>query len=499
MKKALFFGSFRPGGGGFSTFEVLIAFALLVVSIAIAAEMVFGGVLVSYGFHARNQATRLAAHALEVARATVSMNPASVVAVSDSITIASTTYTRRVGVRAVSQCSLSATSSVTWSEGLLRAHTFWLETVLLDVQGVLLRGGDCDTAVIDGDWTNYQIIAQGVLPVGKPTTIDVLDGVIYMGSSVSPYLFIADARAVRSGDSIEFVSFANNFKLPQHIVSLDVVRQRSPSGESGVYVYAAMNTPQEQLQVIDVTDIHNPVLIARRSLQGVSVTGSEPMGHRILYYAPRVYISTKYTAGPELHTFDVSDPHSPVELGGGVELGTTVNALALQTRVVEGEQKRFLYAATSQLHSEVRVFDVTDSLGDGSVGEILAATVDLPGSQNAQSLFILGEALYVGRASTPSGPDLYVFSMSNPFHGLLEQASEDIGTGVMSLAVVSKRIFMLTSKVMKEMQTWNYDDEFTLESSRSVPGAMIGGFDLERGRLYVTGQGTSSVQIVTAQ
>lgn len=492
MKKGLFFGSLQARAQGFSTIEVLIAFALLVMSISIAAEIVFGGMLVSYGARAKNQALQLSAHALYtmmVARV------ASIEDASEVMTIASTTYTRRMELHADAPCAVSATSSVAWVEGALRPRNLSIRTTVYDVQKLLASGGDCETAADLGDWSRPAVLAQGTLPLGKPTAIDVLDGVIYMGGSVAPYLFISNARAVHAGDALSFVSFENNFSLPEHIVFLDVVQQRNTDGDMKTYVYAALNASQEQLHVIDVTDIRNPITIARRSLRNVSTTGSEPMGHRLVYSAPRVYVTTKYTAGPELHVFDVSDPNFPTELGSGFEVGATVNALAVQEQIIQGVRKRFLYTATSQLHSEVRVFDVTDVPEQGSVSEVLAATVDLPGSQNAQSIAMLGDMLYVGRASTPAGPDLYIFSATNPTAGLHELASQDINTGVMGLIAMRSRVFLLTSKVTKELQIWNYGSAFSTESLHAVLGAMVGGFDYERGRLYATGQGTSSVQI----
>lgn len=452
----------------------------------------------SYSTHSKNQAFRIAAHSLDTTRAVDSLTSTSLVQVSKSSVIASTAYTPRMDIRVETPCVALATSSVAWVEGS-RSKDIQIGAAIYDLQRLLFLGGDCEISVDVGDWSRPLPLAQGVLPKGKPTAVDVLNEVLYLGGSVAPYLFISDTRSVSDGETISFVSFVNNLSLPEHIAFLDVARQRHSSGDTKTYLYAAINAPQEQLYVMDVTDIYNPTIVARRSLRNVSPTGSEPMGHRLVYYASRVYITTKYTAGPELHIFDVSDPYNPTELGSGVEVGATINALAIQERFIRGVKRRFLYTATSQLHNEVRVFDVTDPFNSGAVSEVLAATVDLSGSQNAQSLFILGDLLYVGRASTPTGPDLYAFSITDPTAGLSEVMSQDVGTGVMGLVATHSRMWLLTSKVTKELQVWGYGREFSIASLYAMSGAAVGGFDYERGRLYITGQGTSSVQILVGE
>jgi hypothetical protein len=156
--------------------------------------------------------------------------------------------------------------------------------------------------------------------------------------------------------------------------------------------------------------------------------------------------------------------------------------------------------ATSQLSGELKVYEVTDPHNTGAAVEVAAARQDMVGAQNGMSVYIVGTRLYVGRASTPSGPELYIFDASNPTESLSLLASQDVAGGVHSIVVAGNVAFITTSKSKNEVQVWDISTSpITLVSVHTLAGAMIGGLDYWGGVLYATGQGSSSIEILSNQ
>jgi len=122
----------------------------------------------------------------------------------------------------------------------------------------------------------------------------------------------------------------------------------------------------------------------------------------------------------------------------------------------------------------------------------------LPGAQDGQSVYIVGNKLYFGRQSTPSGPDFYVFNISNPTVGLAQLGSQDIGTGVIGIRVVGSLGFFVTPKVSKEFQVWNISNSasVSLIKEYNFGNVVSQGIDYEPDFVYATGQSTPNFQIL---
>jgi type II secretory pathway pseudopilin PulG len=351
-------------------------------------------------------------------------------------------------------------------------------------------GGDCDIDAPSASWQKPQIVSSTTISQGKPTAIDVLNGVVYLAATSSPYFYIVDHGSL--------VQFVNGFSAGGIINSLDAVELRNFSGVSRTYVFAAMSSTSSQLKVIDVTDVHSPAVVATRTLSSC-VTGSFPQGWRVFYYGNSLYLTTRETAGPEFHIFNVADPTNPVEFGStsckGFALNDTVNALVVHDQQVGTTTKRFAYLATDESDKELRVLDVTNP---GGVVEVLSANVDLPSTQNAESLSLLGNTLYLGRQSS-SGPELYAFDISNPLSGVLSTTTQEIGASVMGLRVVGSFAYLFTAKSGQEFQVWDVSHTpFTKLSTFSESQTSLAGADYEDGNVFSTTQATDTLDVISS-
>ncbi len=481
---------------GAATLELLISFTLLIMSITAVMLILNGGQSISVDTETNTEAISKAQKSIEDARALSRSNFLSVVSNTTTEISGALTYTKVLSISDISPCKKQATSMVSWLVSPIRPQKVELSTFFTDIAGIIAFGGDCATDSPSSSWDNPQRFASDTLSPGKPTSIDVLGRIAYLGIDTNPFLGIADTRTATLGQTSGlFVTFANGFSAGVTVNTLDVINDMTTGKR---YVFAAMDTATEQLKVIDVTDIYNPVLVATSTLSGVDSSGSYPEGYRISYFKNRLYVITRETAGPEFHIFDVSDPTNPTELGSGTEFGITVNAIAVQERLIGGALKRFAYMATTQNTAELKVYDITDTANNGTITEIVAARQDLIGIQNGESVFLVGDKLYFGRQSAPSGDDLYVYDTSNPLAGLTLLGAKDIDTGVLHIRIAGRFAFLATSKVNKEFQVWNISNPagITLIKEHDFGNIIENGFDYEPDFMYTTGQATPNFQIL---
>lgn len=481
--------------------ELLIALGILVFSVSAAIMVVFGAQTIAVDSEIQGNGLLVAREELERARAKVAGDFFSIGPATSTRTVVATKYDQELSVVDISPCAKQVTSTVRWNQDQ-RSLRFDIGSVFADIPGAVAVGGDCAISSPESNWDNPQTFASDNFNPGKPRAVDVLRKIVYMGGDKTPFLFIADARNATLGQSSGlFVTFANGYAATSTINDLDVAAWQDPvSGETKYYVYAAMDSATDQLNVVDVTDIENPTLVAARTLSSC-VTGSYPEGWRIAYYRDRVYLTTRETAGPEFHVFDVADPTNPVELGSGgcvgTNLGTTVNGMVVRDQVVSGATARFAYLAVASDTTELRVLDVTDPITIVGSG-IATANKNLPGNQDGQSVYAVGNKLYFGRQSAPSGPDLYVYDIADPFAGLPQLGAQDIGTGITSMVVANRFAFFGTPKTNQEFQVWNITDHAAITNIAkwNFPNIVENGLDYEPDFVYASSQGNDALRIV---
>lgn len=478
---------------GIITIEILIALGLIVTVISAVIMVVFSNQTLAADSQTNQEALALAQAEMEKAQKDARNDYSSV---ADASLSSVDVYNRKIVIdpASVTQCSKDVISNVNWLyEG--RNLSVDLRTRITDVQTALALGGTCDTTPPPlGGWNPPETWNCDNFNPGIPTGLDAMDRIVYMTADKAPFLHIADTNGVPKNEHCHttnlFVNFSNGFNAG--IQLNDVAVARLSDGQ--IYAFVARNDATNQLEVINVNDIHNPFSVGKFSLAGVDPSGSSPEGWRVYYFNNRLYVLVRETAGPEFHIFNVSNSSSIFEIGSGTELNTTVESIVLTLN----SGKTIAYMAADSNSRELIAYDVTNS---SSISEILAARQNLAGNQDGAAVYYLNDKIYFGRMSS-SGADLYVFDASEPFLGLPILQQADIGTNVIDVVVSGPYLFIATTKANAEFQVW------TSDSSKPIVKVDITGFNFpnittftngmkyENGWIYLASKANDALRIL---
>jgi hypothetical protein len=490
--------NYRKQAGGAATLELLIAFAILLLNITAVTLLLNGGWSVVLDSELNAEALSFAQARVEAARSEAENNFNSINSQIENLPSGAITYQATDTVTDLSQCLKQLVIKLDYSVES-RIVSVNLATFIGSAKEALALGSDCTARFSGSSWDNPQRFASDTMNPGKPTTIDVLKKKVYIGLDKSPFLAIADARgAILGQNNGLFVTFTNGFNLGEIINAIDVVEWRDKNNNIvKTYAYTALASTTNQFAVIDVSDMYNPMLVARLPLKNVN-PASNTSGWRLFYYDNYVYFVTRYMNGkPEFHIFDVSTPSAPVEIGGGTTLNTSIYGVVVQDRFIDGNKHRLAYLATTYDTNEVVVLDITDP---ENVKRLTGAYTDLPGNKDSRSIFLLGDKLYVGLESG-NGSDFFILGTSNPLlaiSGLPILGQRDVGTSVNDIFVSNQLAFLATTKSNKEFQIWRvaYPESITLIKEYNFGNIVEQGVDYEPDFIYATGQATPNFQIL---
>lgn len=384
---------------GFSTLELMIAFALLCIVFAGVGAAEYGSQYWTLTLTTSSEGLSTADQQLEEVEndAAIDFQLASSSNARTGNTcqaddLCSDTETT---VDDESPCAKYVKVVTSWRASTFPTSTISLATFLVDLPEVIAVGGDCGVAYSDTDWVSLGEHTQPHVLQGAPIGIDALGGVAYVIENNPAILEIIDGAKTHT------------FNIPDNasLSAVDVARDLATGR-----VYAYMAATSTQLRVVDVTDSSAPALVASTTLSGV--TPGVESGWRLQYYDTSLYILTRFLSKPslkEFHVFDVSNPKTPTETGS-FKLNTSAYALLVRDQKLRGGTRRFAYLATTHTAKELMVLDVTNSQNITT-----AAICDIPSTQQGNALFILGNTLYFGRENVPNGgEDLYAFNATDP-------------------------------------------------------------------------------------
>ena len=478
---------------------------LIVLSISSVMPLVFGGQSVSVSSQINQEALYKAHGLLENARAlsradfaAVTSSPTTTESIYQLQTVVDPTYT--------TQCSKNVIGHVGWTNGGLPLNAS-LSTRIGSIAKAVALGGNCDVSSPTGDWKNPAIYNCSGAANEDINGMDVLNRIVYMVGDAPPYLFIYDTndaplnQSCQQSGNLQSVGFNNGFEDDRTLYDIRVAR--FPNDKMYAFVARGVSAdPLEmpfQFEVIDVTDIHNPVSVAKRSLSGVS--GSAPGGWRLYYYDQKIFMVTKFTAGPEFHIFDVSNPADPREIGSGTNLGRTVESLLVVKKNFEGITHYIAYMATDKNTAPLSIYDMVFPTPTSVV--VTERTADEPlfnQYQDGQSVFLLDNTLYFGRASDPAGKEVFAYDVSNPLSGfpipLLGQANVSQAS-IKGIWVSGSLMFLATTKSGKEFQVFKSDPaDMSLVNYFNFPNIIYNGLKYEDQWLYLASKNSSSLGIL---
>jgi prepilin-type N-terminal cleavage/methylation domain-containing protein len=396
----------------------------------------------------------------------------------------------------ISSCAKSVEASVSWRIGALYpTSTQSLYSNITNTNELIARGGDCTLTMPAGNWlqSTPQVVGSQILPPLFSSGIDVLNNFVYVVSSSSPQLRIYSVPHIAGENPILAGSLSTNKRLN----ALDVVRD---IGTGRIYVYAMQHASTSQLAVFDVTNSTLPSLVTERSLSGVQSTGSFPQGWRVFVYGKRLYALSRETAGLELHIFNIENPRAPFEIVSAArDINRTVNKLVVREQKIGGVLRRYLFLAASSDLKELSIFDVTND----SPTEVIA--INLTGTEDALSMSINGNTLYIGRRSA-ARPELLAFDIPRLISGNVSPvATSEVGADIHTIEAVGELLLLGTSKSGAEFQVWNKDSTTwsptILNAGRisftNIPHLTPHGIDIARDFIYLQSQSAIAPESLT--
>ncbi len=478
---------------GFSTLDLLIALPLLILCIVTVIIVSFGNQSVSLDSQTNSEAIAKAQNLIEQARAQSRLDFGSVVTTS---TTTEDIYDKKTVVNA-GQCGSDVTGQVFWKTEN-RSQSVVLNTHISDIPLAVALGGNCDNSPSGKTWNPPDTWNCDNFQPGKPTGLDALNRKVYMTGDKSPFLYIADTSSASYNPSCHtqtgnlFVNFTNGFADDYQLNDIKIARM----SDGQIYGFVARDNNTEQFEILNLNNINQPYSVASSTLAGVS--GSAPQGWRLYYFENKVYIVTRFTAGPELHIYNVATPWNPSSVTelGSKDLGRTVESLVINKKFLSGSWHYFAYMATDKDTAPLSVYDVTNP---SAVTEVTSAEPVFSGYQDGNAVAVIGNKLYFGRSSDPSGSDLFVYNIFNPLSGsplgLLGQA--DINTSVLAIAVSGNFAFLGTSKTSKEFQVWTSDpNDIHLIKTYNFPNVIQNGDKYENDWVYIASEGNDALRIL---
>jgi type II secretory pathway pseudopilin PulG len=474
--KALSIGKtpYRVGNRGVATLEILIAFAILIMSMTAVILVVFSNQSASIDTQTNEEAVYKAQALLEQARALSRDDFSSVVSIAptqDGI------YQKTLDVTSIDSSTKKIVSTVTWTTA---GRTLSVNYTTLLTSPI--TGAFCNPTPA-GDWKNPQhwdFSATGLVPGNQSNGLGVADLKVYKKnlylSAYTPmnndYTFIA--FSLPTGDPSVAPTFLGGVDTNPNSTDGINAEAIAPLG-SNIYAYLAsahtanfatctQGASCSQLQIVDatspITSGWNPTIKSFK-VPGVTGSGGQGIGKSIYYEGGYVYLGlTKTLVGPEFDIIDVHDPLNPF-LVGSYPVGRTVNSIYIQGN--------YAYLATTDNTKELIVLDISNKSAPSAVGSFNSTLNDAVGNTSGlgNSIFISGSAAYLGRTYSLSNndPEFYILNSTNPATTLPVLGSKDIGTSgnadsVNSIVVRNSLAFLITNK---QFQVWDISNTSNIQ------------------------------------
>lgn len=468
----------RKNNTGMSTLEILIAFAVITLCIGAVILLTFGNQSIAVSLNTQSEAISKAQEVLETARATSRKNYNQVEDCDDATTTpcsgeTNSFYNRKLLISSATQCAKNVKSSASFSMND-QILTTDLVTHLIDTVTAVALGGDCPS-VPPRDWSNpEQLTSADTIPTDlKATGIDVKNKIVYMStdpsSATDPDFFIFDA------------SSASETSAPVLTASINTGPGLSSIDVAGSYAYVSNDSKNGQLQIIDVSDINNPIL---KTTMNVVPGGTDinTVGTKVFYYNKKIYLGLKKNIYAEFYVIDVENPLSPT-LTGGYELNASVNSINVKDD--------YAYIANPNAE-EITVVNINEN---SSKFMQRVDGFDAPGgSGNGKSIRIIGNKLYLGR--TVGNIEFYILDITDPKNPSI-LGSNNVNSSINDLVVAGDYAYLATGESGSEFQILDISDDINpvlLEKYNYTENST--GIDYEDNLIYISNENADALIII---
>lgn len=471
---------------GSSTLELLIAFAVLILSITAGTLVVFGNQSVSVDTETNNEALSKAQFLLEDTRAKSRDDFSSIMPQSSVEPSGPISYTKTLDVTDIDSFTKLAKSTVAWLSGG-RTLNIVLQTLLTDPNSAL--GGDTCNPNFGLGWDNPQLL--GSADVGQNnggTDVDVLGKKAYVTADASSAakhdFYIVDV----TDPTISNLPIFGSINTGPGLAAVHV---------AGKYAYVANMSTVTQLQVIDVSTPSAPAVVA--SLD-VTAPADTAVGNSIFYGNKKVYLGLTKSSGPEFYVLDVSDPLNP-SVKASFETNTGINAITMKNNIAYLAVR---YGSDGVTPEQLRVMDVSQA-DSGIIAELNPFGPN-PSTMSGEGLYISkdGKTLYLGEGgANPSNKseffslDVSVPSSISQINSKYIPTSNDVT--VNAITVRNNLAFLWTDDTNLGFQIWDLN---TLSTTTTPYGSLntqqtaTGGLDCDGNLVYTAQRSQKALQII---
>lgn len=477
----------KNGKGGFSTLEILIAFAVLIISTTAVILVIFGNQSVAVDTQTNTEALSYAQAVLEDARA-LSRQNFGLVASKPVLNIQSgpIAYAEKLDVTDINAFTKQATSTVTWPNGA-RTLKITLATLLTNPTSAL--GGDTCNQTLSGDWTNPQLL--GSADVGQNnggTDVDVINKKAYVTTNASvgnkPDFYIMDV----TNPNLPNLPILGSVETGPGLAAVHV---------AGQHAYVANISTLSQLQAIDISVPGFPSVV--KSFR-VTAAGDTAVGNSIFYANKKIYLGLTKSTGAEFYVIDVSTPLTPI-LKASIEINSQVSAITVKNNIA------YLAVpddtATPGTSEQLKVLDVSQA--DAGIISLLTPFSPNPSTMSGKSVHISkdGNTLYLGQGGANPGhrPEFFVLDVSTPY-SISQINSKYIPTSnnvtVDAITVRSNLAFLWTSDTNLNFQIWDLNNlgNPAPYGSLNTAQSATGGFDCDGNIIYTAQKSNKALQII---
>ncbi len=378
--------------------------------------------------------------------------------------ISSNNYFSSVLAKDISPCKKNVIASTSWLNNPYATTN--LKSLAYSMEAFNNLGKDCDGTSPDITWGNASssiTIASSVNLNNNlsATALDVLNHYAYIGTiastSESSNFFILD---------LVNQNIISQLNLKVDINQIDVADN---------YAYVAVSGTSTQFRIINITNPVAPLQVAAVTLK--NVTGSFPAARSIFYFNEKVYIGTHRTAGNEFQIYDVQNPASPIWIGS-IELNHNINMMYVRDS--------YAYLATSGNVRDVIILDISNP---ASIKQV--ATVDLTGTEDSESIYLLGNKLYIGKKKSikPTTPEFVILDISY-IPDIKTLGSMSLKSTVSSIKVVGDYAFLALEDGSQHFKFLNITDPLNIQAinipSLDIPSGIS--LDYEDNEIYFLSQ-----------
>ncbi len=462
---------------GFSTIEILIAFAVGIIFLSAAMMVAFSDptftkqVSIESG-QAAALDTMLDNGGLYRAGNTIGSTTKKLRENWNALFAIATSsgYTSTSSVSDISPCMKQVESDTGWSSLNSRKHDISFGTMLgnIDIARALGPGGCDPTPPALNGWDNpanagWNITSSQMSGKGSGIGVTTISG--------TPYAFITTWDNGNPNKPDLWPINVSNPSSPMLLTALNTGKGLNSIAIGGQYGYVIQNDSTNQLQVIDLSNATNLATSSIKASMTLPNMTSAVIPTSISYYNGYIYIGTPYVAfgtavqNHEFHVYCVNDPSVPScspltpKWMRSYNVNHNVNDIAIEQRVVSGVMKTYAFLATSDStggYPELTILDVTTP----TTSIFLAGSINLPGDLYGMSVYVLGNKVYLGRQrATGANYDLYVLDISGGVSSPTVLKQKKLGlnpnTAVTKILVHGNIGFILTSDSNAPVQVWD--------------------------------------------